>query len=82
MPGEHRGHAAIIRDNAGSIRLTHRREADDVTPHAPPQTVQDLAAAIIGVIRCYRAARGTSAWRDVTLALALADRENFRCGRP
>jgi hypothetical protein len=72
---------SATRDNAGAARFTRRRDIEDVTPHAPPQTVQELAAAIIGVIRRYRETRGTSAQQDAALALAIADRENFRLGR-
>ncbi len=70
------------RGNSAPKRPARRRDVAGVTPHPSPQTVQELAAAIIAVIRCYRAARGLTAWRDVTLALAIADRENFRRGRP
>jgi hypothetical protein len=67
--------------NPGAARFTRRRDIEDVTAPAPPQTVQELAAAIIGVVRSYRETRGMNGQRDATLALAIADRENFRFGR-
>jgi hypothetical protein len=72
---------SATRDSAGATRFTRRRDIEDVTPPATPQTVQELAAAIIGVIRRYRETRGMSAQQDAALALAIADRENFRLGR-
>jgi hypothetical protein len=52
-----------------------------MTPPVPPQTVQELAAAIISLIQRYREGRGSNARSDAALALAIADRENFRLGR-
>jgi hypothetical protein len=40
--------------------------------------VEELAAAILAVIRRYRETRGAGGRADVALALAIADRENFR----
>jgi hypothetical protein len=69
------------KDNLGSTRFTRRRDVEDVTPPTPPQTVSELATAIIGVVRRYRETRGRNAQRDAALALAIADRENYRLGR-
>ena len=72
---------AATRDNSSSARTSRRRTAAAVTPPGPPQTVQELAAAIIGLIRRFRERQGSNAQTDAALALAIADRENFRVGR-
>ncbi len=81
MVHERGGRPVATRVNSASARTTWRRKIGDVTPSAPPQTVQELAAAILAVIRRYRDAHEGGACTDVALALAIADRENSRAGR-
>ncbi len=81
MVHERGGRPVAARVNSASARTTWRRKLGDVTPSAPPQTVEELAAAILAVIRRYREAHECSTCTDVALALAMADRENFRLGR-
>jgi hypothetical protein len=82
MVGEHGAGVVSSRRNPVRARPAHRRDAEPVTPQpASPQTVQELAAAIMGVILRYAETRGATAHREAALALAIADRQNFRLGR-
>ena len=50
----------------------------EIRPVPSPRTAEELAAAILSVIRRYREPQAGGARTDVALALAIADRENFR----
>ena len=76
-----RGGSVATNDNAATPRITRRRNLGEATSAALPQTVEELANAILGLIRRYRETHGAGAGTDVALALAAADRENFRAGR-
>lgn len=76
--------SVTINGSSAAPRVSRRRPPQQVASapvSPPPQTVQELTAALMAVIRRYREARGSGAGTDVALALAAADRENFRLGR-
>jgi hypothetical protein len=78
--------SVTINGNSAALRVTCRRvpqpqQVAPVTASALPQNVEELTATIVTLIRHYREARGSGAGTDAAIALAAADRENFRALR-